>query len=132
VTAQTVRGQQGVALEQEAVEQISASYAYLANLQVLRTNDRMQGALLTNAPERRLRHGKPARCPCPAGFCMPARRPPASQRAGPVRQALCQPMAKLGADGVGHGDSDRGQRVQAAETVCCRRRARRSHSFSCR
>ncbi len=46
VTAQTVRGQQGVALEQEAVEQISASYAYLANLQVLRTNDRMQGALL--------------------------------------------------------------------------------------
>ena len=49
-----------------------------------------------------------------------------------LRQALCQPMAKLGADGVGHGDSDRGQRVQAAETVCCRRRARRSHSFSCR
>ncbi|WP_313571281.1 flagellar basal body protein [Comamonas terrigena] len=46
VTAKTVRGQQGVALEQEAVEQISASYAYLANLQVLRTNDRMQGALL--------------------------------------------------------------------------------------
>ncbi|MDH1291628.1 flagellar basal body protein [Comamonas terrigena] len=46
VTAQTARGQQGVALEQEAVEQISASYAYLANLQVLRTNDRMQGALL--------------------------------------------------------------------------------------
>lgn len=46
VTAQTVRGQQGAALEQEAVEQISASYAYLANLQVLRTNDRMQGSLL--------------------------------------------------------------------------------------
>lgn len=38
--------QEGVALEAEAVEQISASYAYLANLQVLRTNDRMQGALL--------------------------------------------------------------------------------------
>ena len=46
VTAQTVRGPEGVALEEEAVEQISASYAYLANLQVLRTNDRMQGALL--------------------------------------------------------------------------------------
>lgn len=46
VTAQTVRGPEGVALEQEAVEQISASYAYLANLQVLRTNDRMQGTLL--------------------------------------------------------------------------------------
>ncbi|MEG2999197.1 MAG: flagellar basal body protein [Comamonas sp.] len=46
VTAQTVRGPEGVALEEEAVEQISASYAYLANLQVLRTNDRMQGQLL--------------------------------------------------------------------------------------
>lgn len=46
VAAQTVRGLQGVALEQEAVEQIGASYAYLANLQVLRTNDRMQGSLL--------------------------------------------------------------------------------------
>lgn len=46
VSAQTVRGPEGVALEQEAVEQISASYAYLANLQVLRTNDRMQGTLL--------------------------------------------------------------------------------------
>ena len=46
VTTQTQRGQEGVSLEAEAVEQISASYAYLANLQVLRTNDRMQGALL--------------------------------------------------------------------------------------
>lgn len=46
VSAQTVRGPEGVLLEQEAVEQISASYAYLANLQVLRTNDRMQGTLL--------------------------------------------------------------------------------------
>lgn len=46
VSAQTVRGPEGVALEQEAVEQISASYAYLASLQVLRTNDRMQGTLL--------------------------------------------------------------------------------------
>ena len=36
----------GVAPVEEAVEQINASYAYLANLQVLRTNDRMQGTLL--------------------------------------------------------------------------------------
>ena len=47
VTTQTVRSTDtGVALETEAVEQISASYAYLANLQVLRTQDRMQGTLL--------------------------------------------------------------------------------------
>lgn len=46
VQAQTVRGNQGVALEQEVVEQIGASYAYLANLQVLKTSDRMQGSLL--------------------------------------------------------------------------------------
>lgn len=46
VQAQTARAAPGMQLEQEAVEQISASYAYLANLQVLRTNDRMAGSLL--------------------------------------------------------------------------------------
>lgn len=46
VQGQTVRGLEGAAPEQDVVEQISASYAYLANLQVLRTNDRMQGQLL--------------------------------------------------------------------------------------
>jgi flagellar hook protein FlgE len=47
VQAQTTRAvEAGVAPVEDAVEQISASYAYLANLQVLRTDDRMQGALL--------------------------------------------------------------------------------------
>lgn len=46
VQAETQRTAEAVALEKDAVEQVSASYAYLANLQVLRTNDRMQGALL--------------------------------------------------------------------------------------
>lgn len=46
VQAETRRTTEAAALEKEAVEQVSASYAYLANLQVLRTNDRMQGALL--------------------------------------------------------------------------------------
>lgn len=36
----------GVGLEQEAVEQIAATYAFKANLQVVRTQDRMMGALL--------------------------------------------------------------------------------------
>ena len=36
----------GVALEQEAVEQMSATYAFKANLQTLQTQDRMMGALL--------------------------------------------------------------------------------------
>ncbi len=36
----------GTSLEGEAVDQMSASYAFTANLQVLRTNDRMMGALL--------------------------------------------------------------------------------------
>ncbi len=36
----------GTSLEGEAVDQLSASYAFTANLQVLRTNDRMMGALL--------------------------------------------------------------------------------------
>ena len=38
--------QEGVALEQEAVEQMSATYAFKANLQTLQTEDRMLGALL--------------------------------------------------------------------------------------
>jgi flagellar hook protein FlgE len=47
VQGQTTRAvEAGVVPVEEAVEQISASYAYLANLQVLRTDDRMQGALL--------------------------------------------------------------------------------------
>lgn len=47
VQSQTTRAvQAGVAPVQEAVEQISASYTYLANLKVLRTDDRMQGQLL--------------------------------------------------------------------------------------
>lgn len=47
VQGQTMRAvEAGVAPVEDAVEQISASYAYLANLQVLRTDDRMQGALL--------------------------------------------------------------------------------------
>ncbi len=36
----------GTSLEGEAVEQIASSYAFTANLQVLRTNDRMMGSLL--------------------------------------------------------------------------------------
>lgn len=38
--------QEGSALEQEAVEQIAATYAFKANVQVLKTNDRMLGSLL--------------------------------------------------------------------------------------
>ncbi len=38
--------QTGVSVESEAVEQIAATYAFEASLQVLRTSDRMQGALL--------------------------------------------------------------------------------------
>lgn len=38
--------EEGVALEQEAVEQMSATYAFKANLQVLRTNDAVLGSLL--------------------------------------------------------------------------------------
>jgi flagellar hook-associated protein FlgK len=38
--------QEGVALEQEAVEQLSSTYAFNANLQVLRTGEAMAGALL--------------------------------------------------------------------------------------
>ena len=36
----------GVNLEQEVVEQMSASFAYKANLQVMRTADRAMGSLL--------------------------------------------------------------------------------------
>ena len=36
----------GVALEQEALEQIAASYAFKANMLVLRTQDQMAGTLL--------------------------------------------------------------------------------------
>ncbi len=38
--------QEGSALEQDAVEQKAATYAFKANVQVLKTNDRMMGALL--------------------------------------------------------------------------------------
>lgn len=38
--------QSGVALEQEVVDQMSATYAFKANLRTLQTQDRMLGALL--------------------------------------------------------------------------------------
>lgn len=37
---------EGASLESDAVDQISATYSFAANLQVLRTQDRMMGALL--------------------------------------------------------------------------------------
>ena len=37
---------EGVALEREAVEQLSATYAFAANLKTLSTQDRMLGTLL--------------------------------------------------------------------------------------
>lgn len=37
---------EGVALEQEAVEQISATYAFKANLQTIKAQDEMMGSLL--------------------------------------------------------------------------------------
>ena len=47
VHATVQRGAQaGVALAQEAVEQMSATCAFKANVQVLKTQDRMMGALL--------------------------------------------------------------------------------------
>ena len=47
VQAHTARAAQaGVALEAEAVQQIAASYAFKANLLVLRTADEMAGGLL--------------------------------------------------------------------------------------
>jgi flagellar hook-associated protein FlgK len=39
-------GQEGAALESDVVEQMSATYAFKASLQVIKTNDRMMGALL--------------------------------------------------------------------------------------
>jgi flagellar hook protein FlgE len=45
----TVQRQQqadGVALEKEAVEQMSATYAFKANLQTIKTQDEMMGSLL--------------------------------------------------------------------------------------
>ena len=39
-------GEPGVALEQEAVEQMSATYAFKANLQTIKTQDEMVGSLL--------------------------------------------------------------------------------------
>lgn len=38
--------QEGALLEADAVDQISATYAFKANLQMLRTEDRMMGSLL--------------------------------------------------------------------------------------
>lgn len=39
-------GQAGSALEKDVVEQMSATYAFKANVQVIKTNDQMMGALL--------------------------------------------------------------------------------------
>ncbi len=38
--------EEGVALEQEAVDQISATYAFKANLKTIKTQDEMLGSLL--------------------------------------------------------------------------------------
>ena len=47
VRAQAVRAQQeGAALEVDAVNQIASTYSFAANLQMLRTEDRMMGALV--------------------------------------------------------------------------------------
>ena len=47
VRAQAVRAQQeGAALEADAVNQIASTYSFAANLQMLRTEDRMMGALV--------------------------------------------------------------------------------------
>jgi len=45
-TVQRQPGADGVALEDEAVAQISATYAFKANLQTLKAQDAMMGALL--------------------------------------------------------------------------------------
>ncbi|MNV91859.1 hypothetical protein D3C71_1864010 [compost metagenome] len=45
-TVQREQGAKGVALEQEAVEQMSATYAFKANLQTIKTQDEMMGSLL--------------------------------------------------------------------------------------
>ncbi len=48
VRATVQRGQaaEGVALEKEAVEQMAATYAFKANLQVVKTESQMMGSLL--------------------------------------------------------------------------------------
>ncbi|CAN7555311.1 flagellar basal body rod protein [Acidovorax sp. Leaf76] len=45
-TVQREQDAKGVALEQEAVEQMSATYAFKANLQTIKTQDQMMGSLL--------------------------------------------------------------------------------------
>ena len=45
-TVQREQEAQGVALEKEAVEQISATYAFKANLQIFRAQDETMGSLL--------------------------------------------------------------------------------------
>ena len=45
-TVQREQDSKGVALEQEAVEQMSATYAFKANLQTIKTQDAMMGSLL--------------------------------------------------------------------------------------
>ena len=45
-TVQREQQADGVALEKEAVEQMSATYAFKANLQTIKTQDEMMGALL--------------------------------------------------------------------------------------
>ena len=45
-TVQRQQAAEGVALEQEAVEQMSATYAFKASLQTIQTQEQMMGALL--------------------------------------------------------------------------------------
>lgn len=45
-TVQRQQEAEGVALEKEAVEQISATYAFKANLQTIKAQDEMMGSLL--------------------------------------------------------------------------------------
>ena len=45
-TAQRQQEVEAVALEKEAVEQMSATYAFKANLQTIKTQDKMMGSLL--------------------------------------------------------------------------------------
>lgn len=45
-TVQREQDAKAVALEQEAVEQMSATYAFKANLQTIKTQDEMMGSLL--------------------------------------------------------------------------------------
>lgn len=45
-TVQRQQEAEGVALEKEAVEQMSATYAFKANVQTIKTQDEMMGSLL--------------------------------------------------------------------------------------